>query len=218
MTALIQPVKRKQCSNHSPICIRCVHCGGSILRRGRVTLPLSDTFSSIAEARAAPRITFLRPCRGGGVHKRDFLRTSLSAIYSSETERCNGSDRQRYVSRYIVPLSTAKTIPTGTFDKSSRSFRNRVRLTNPASVIPHRDDVPILSSAIIPQNSVFQAASRPRAIHASARARGLQWCPARPAGHYFPQILNMTSFISAKPTGRSLATVQDRKSFGAILS
>lgn len=108
--------------------------------------------------------------------------------------------------------STAKTIPTETFDKSSWLFWNRDRLTNPRSVTPHCERT-VLSSAIILQNSIFQATGRPR-----QSARGLQWCPARPAGHYFSQILNMTSFILAKPTGRSLATGQDRKSFGAILS
>jgi len=37
----------------------------------------------------------------------------------------------------------------------------------------------------------------------------------RRVGRYFSQILDMTSFISGKPSGRNLAGGQDRKSFGA---
>lgn len=50
---LIQPVKRKQCSNRNPICVPRVHYIGSILQGAAASL--SDAFSPIAEARARAR-------------------------------------------------------------------------------------------------------------------------------------------------------------------
>lgn len=75
-------------------------------------------------------------------------------------------------------------------------FDNRDRLTT-SIVIPNRDDGPVLSSAIILENNGWNEIP---SLSLSPSAFGEL--------HYFRQILNMTTFISVKPTGKRLAIGQ----------
>lgn len=73
----------------------------------------------------------------------------------------------------------------------------------------------VLSSAIILENNVPPVAEIPwqTTLHLSPSSA---LCSGE--SHYFRQILNMTTFISVKPTGKGLAIGQPSKSFATVLN
>lgn len=137
---------------------------------------------------------------------RPWLQRRWISLVNTFSPRINHSRAINFRTREIAQRPSVDTIRMrgerkrgggGPVKRLAVIFDNRDRLTT-SIVIPNRDDGPVLSSAIILENNGWNEIPWQTSISLFRNGEL----------HYFRQILNMTTFISVKPSGKRLAIGQ----------